>query len=182
MSEAQSAMTTWIGTLAHGGLLRTPLEEAGVTVAAYVVGEERLAELREWMLGQSKETLREHQIAAIRICIWMANADRELDPEESHLLREIITNSDLDEDTQDALVAEVHDPPSMVGIEDQLVHPVLRELMVALAWELACSDGSVAPSEEAFAAGIGKRLGVDAWRVDELRHAVTDRVSQPPSA
>ena len=181
MSDSQTAMTTWIGTLAHGGILQSPLEEAGVTVAAYVVGEEKLGELREWMLKQSPETLAAQRVAAVEICIWMANADRNLDPEEAHLLKEIISRSELDEDTQDELVAAVHEPPSLEGIEDRIGHPVLKELLLALSWELAHADGTVAPSEEAFLTGLAKRLGVSPERSRELHGAITERISQLPA-
>ena len=45
MMQATSAMSTWIGTLARGGVL-SGAEAAGLAVAAFVVGEERLDELR----------------------------------------------------------------------------------------------------------------------------------------
>ena len=127
MSDSSMAMSTWIGALSSGGVLRGELEEAGVTVAAYVVGEDRLSELREWMVQQPKDVIAREQVAAIQVCIWMANADRNLDPEESHLLQQIIMNSGLDADTQDQLVTEVHDPPSLEGLEERLTHPVLRD-------------------------------------------------------
>ena len=139
MSDSSMAMSTWIGALSSGGVLRGELEEAGVTVAAYVVGEDRLSELREWMVQQPKDVIAREQVAAIQVCIWMANADRNLDPEESHLLQQIIMNSGLDADTQDQLVTEVHDPPSLEGLEERLTHPVLRELLLGLSWELAYS-------------------------------------------
>lgn len=180
MSDAQTAMTTWIGTLAHGGVLRSDLEEAGVTVAAYVVGEERMSELREWMTKQSPEVLAAQRVAAVEICIWMANADRNLDPEEVQLLKEIILRSELDDDTQDALVAAVHEPPSLDGIESRIGHPVLKELLLALSWELAHADGNVAASEEAFLTGLAKRLGISPERSRELHAAVTQRISQMP--
>ena len=85
-------MSTWIGALSSGGVLRGELEEAGVTVAAYVVGEDRLSELREWMVQQPKDVIAREQVAAIQVCIWMANADRNLDPEESHLLQQTLRN------------------------------------------------------------------------------------------
>ena len=82
MGDRASAYFEQADRLAHGGVLRSDLEEAGVTVAAYVVGEERLSELREWMTKQSPDVLAAQRVAAVEICIWMANADRNLDPEE----------------------------------------------------------------------------------------------------
>jgi uncharacterized tellurite resistance protein B-like protein len=183
MSKSTVAMSSWLGSLARGGVLtRDEVSEAGVGVAAYVVGPEALEELRAWMGEQSEEAVRRERRAAVEVCIWMANADRQLDPEESHLLSQIISRSGLDEATMDELVTEVHDPPSLADIEERLTHPVLRELMLALAWEMAEADGEVARSEAAFYTGLAKRLGVEEARAAELRQSVTARVSKPPSA
>lgn len=179
MSQARQAMATWIGTLRSGGVLRDDQEEAGMTVAAYVVGEPRLAELRRWLLTQSPETLAREQRAAIELCIWMANADRQLHPEEVHLLRTIIAASRLSEEVQDALVAAVHEPPSLEDLEERLTHPVLRELMVALMWELAESDGRVDAREEQLFGSMCQRLGIDRRRASELRQAVVARIGEP---
>jgi len=183
MSKSAVAMSSWLGSLARGGVLADgDVGEACMHVAAYVVGENPLAELRAWMQEQPDEVVARERRAAVEVCIWMANADRELDPEESHLLSQLIGRSGLDEDTMDELVAEVHDPPSLTDVEERLTHPVLRELMLALAWEMAEADGNVANQEKAFYAGLAKRLGVDEERADELRASVTERVSMPPSA
>ena len=48
--EGTRAIASWIGTLASGGLITDAHQEAGLSVAAYVVGESRLAELREWLV------------------------------------------------------------------------------------------------------------------------------------
>ncbi|MEM9067039.1 MAG: TerB family tellurite resistance protein [Myxococcota bacterium] len=180
MGEAREAMASWIGTLSSGGVLRSDLEEAGVSVATYVVGEERISELREWAMAQSPEALQTQQCAAIEVCIWMANADRKLDPEEAHFLKSIILASHLDTETQDALVAAVHDPPSLRNLEKRIQHPVLRELLIALMWELAEADGVIDKREEDFVTGLCVRLEVDAARAKELRDQVVARVSLPP--
>lgn len=173
-------MATWLGTLARGGVLRAEHEEAGVAVASYVVGEERLGELRQWMTAQPAEVVAREQRGAIEVCTWMAHADRRVDPEEAHLLRQIVLESDLDEETRDALVQASHDPPSLEGIESRVTHPVLRELLLALSWELATVDGRVSDAERDFHVGLAKRLGVDAGRAEELRGSVTERLSAPP--
>jgi len=183
MSKSTLAMSSWLGSLARGGVLKGgDVGAAGMGVASYVVGAEALDALRQWMEQQPADVVTRERRAAVEVCIWMANADRQLDPEESHLLSEIIGRSGLDEDTMDELVAEVHDPPSLAKIEEKLTHPTLRELMLALAWEMAESDGEVAPSEADFYTGLAKRLGVDDARAQEIRSSVMARVSQPPSA
>ena len=180
MMQATGAMSTWIGTLARGGVL-SGNEAAGLAVAAFVVGETRLDELRGWFGQQGPEVAVREKRAAIEICIWMANADRNLDPEEAYFLKQLVMASQLDDDTVDALVAAVHDPPSLDDLEERLTHPVLRELMLALSWELAGTDGNVDRAEAAFHEGLAKRLGVTGERAEELRSAMTERLSAPPA-
>lgn len=173
-------MSTWVGALAQGGVLRGGVQQAGVALATFVVGEERVAELRNWLAEQPADVVKREKRGAIEVCIWMANADRELDPEEAHFLRTVITESELDDDSVDELVQSIHDLPSLDGIEDRLTHPVLRELMLALSWELANADGVVDRLEEAFHVGLAKRLGVESQRATDLRDAMTQRVSLAP--
>jgi hypothetical protein len=166
-------MSTWLGALAKGGLLASDHEEAGHAVAAFVVGDERLEALRAWWEAQPADVVAREKRGAIEICIWMANADRRLDPEEAHMLRAIVLESHLDEDTQDELVASIHDLPSLEGIEDRLTHPVLRELLLALAWELAAADGEIDVRERDFHVGLALRLGIDEARAREIREAIS---------
>ena len=175
-TEAQKAMASWLGALARGGVLESPSEKAGEAVAAYVVGEDALGELAVWFSTQLSEVATRERRAAIEVCIWMAHADRKVDPEEVHMLREIIGSSRLDEDTQDELVSAAHEPPSLAGLEKRLTHPVLRELLLALAWELASIDGRVDKLERDFYTGLAERLGVSAVRASEIQRAVGERV------
>jgi uncharacterized membrane protein YebE (DUF533 family) len=176
-TETTRAVASWIGTLASGGLITDPHQEAGLSVAAYVVGESRLSDLREWLLSQDEATVRTAQKAAIETLTWVANADRKLDPEESHMLKEIIMRSRLDADTQDELVSAVHDPPSLDELSVRIGHPVLAELLVALSWELSDADGDISRGEEAFLTGLAKKLGVTEQRSAELRDAVVAQVA-----
>jgi uncharacterized tellurite resistance protein B-like protein len=175
-SDSRRAMASWLGVLGRGGVLGTEWERAGEAVAAYVVGVERLEEMRRWFASQPPEIAHRERRAAVEVCIWMAHADRTIVPEESHLLREIIGSSLLDEQTQDELVAATHEPPSLVGIEKRLTHPTLRELLLALCWELATVDGRVARSERDLYTGLAKRFGVDDVRAAEIQRAVSERV------
>lgn len=175
--DGTRAIASWIGTLASGGLITNPHQEAGLSVAAYVVGESRLSDLREWLLRLEPAEVVVAQKAAIEALIWMANADRKLDPEEAHLLKEIIMRSRLDDDEQDLMVAAVHDPPSLKALAARIGHPVLAELLVALAWELADADGDISRSEESFMVGLGEKLGVKPERVAEIREAIVARVA-----
>lgn len=178
--ESRLAMSTWVGALANSGLLRDDAQAAGVALAAFVVGEARIEELRTWLRAQPAPVLKREKRAAIEVCIWMANADRRLDPEEAHFLRTLVNESGLDDDTVDELVESIHDLPSLEGIERRLTHPTLRELMLALAWELATADGTVDRLEEAFHVGLAKRLCVESKRATDLRDAVVQRLSLAP--
>lgn len=172
-NEARNAMSSWLGSLVHGGVIDGEGTDA---VAAYVVGAERVAELRGWLSGQPDEVRRRERRAAIEVCIWMANVDRNLDAEEAAMLRGLIERSGLSEDVQDELVAATHDPPSLADLEERLTHPVLRELLLALAWELASADGRIDRAERDFFHGLGKRLGVDPERVTDIQRAIAERV------
>lgn len=169
-------MASWLGALARGGVISERWEAAGQAVAAYVVGDANLEALRTWFGEQSAGIAARERRAAIEVCIWMAHADRSIDPEEVHLLREIIGASRLDEETQDALVGATHEPPSLAHLEKRLTHPVLRELLLALCWELASSDGRVDKLERDFYTGLAKRLGIADVRAAEIQRAIGERV------
>ena len=177
-TSAQRAMTTWIGALAHGGVLGADERdvEAGDAVAAFVVGADRLRGLREWLAERSASEAARERRAAIEACIWMAHADRAVHPEERHLLSRLVRLSGLDADAQDELVQAVHAPPALDGVEKRLTHPVLRELILALAWELALADGRIDTAEERFYGELARRLDVDPARAREVREAVDQRV------
>lgn len=176
MGESPRAMATWLGTLARGGVLQSEHEEAGVAVAAYVVGEGRLAELRQWMAEQSGETRAREVKATIEVCIWMAHADRQLAGEETDMLRQLVLASGLGEATRDELTADIEDPPSLDRVEQRLTHPGLRELLLALSWELALADGRVDRFERDFYVGLAKRLDVPSDRALAIRGAVDEQV------
>ena len=179
-TAAQQAMASWLGSLGRGGVIDA--EPTGDAVAAFVVGDAQLEELRAFMSQVSREERDRERRAAIEVCIWMVHADRTVDPEEANLLRHIIGASGLSEDVQDELVAATHEPPSLTDLEHRLTHPVLRELLLALAWEIAGVDGSVGRAERDFYTGLSKRLGVlglarcrDSTRdrrADRLRHTL----------
>lgn len=173
-TTAQRAMAGWLGHLARGGVLSDA--DASGAVASFLVGEERVDELARWFAAQAPERQQQERRAAVEVCIWMAHADRDVSPDERLLLRELVSRSGLDEDTQDELVTAVHEPPPIEGVEKRLTHPVLRELMLALAWELAMADGRVDGAERALHADLAARLDVDDARAQEIRDAVASRL------
>jgi uncharacterized membrane protein YebE (DUF533 family) len=171
MSERKSmvAIERWVGLLAAGGLI----EGTGTAISGRApIAKEKIEELEAWLASQPPEVRVRERRAAIEVCIWMANADRNLEADEAALLKTLIDKSGLDDDTKDLLGSEVHDPPSLADVEERLTHPVLRELLLFLAWELANADGSVARAEAAFFKGLAKRLGVSDARAAEIQGAV----------
>jgi tellurite resistance protein len=164
-------MTGWLGLLARGGVLQDA-GAAGRAVASFVVGEERVEELAAWFEAQDVEGARRERRAAVELCIWMAHADRDVSPEERLLLRQLVARSGLDADTQDELVHAVHHPAPIDRVEQRLTHPVLRELMLALAWELAMADGRIDGAELELYASLAGRFGIAPERATEIRDAL----------
>lgn len=164
-----------MGALARGGVIEADHGELD-PVAALVVGHERLAELDGWLRAQPPEVRDHERRAAIEVCIWMANADRALAHAEVEMLRGLIDASGLPDDQKDELVQATHDPPSLAELEERLTHPVVRELMLALAWEMASADGTIARSESALFTGLAKRLDVSPARSAEIQRAIAERV------
>jgi uncharacterized membrane protein YebE (DUF533 family) len=173
---AERAMAGWLGALGHAGLIDSGGPSTEAVLAQYVVGEEAIASLRSYLSSATPAVRERERRAAIEVCIWMVHADRKVDPEEVALLREIIGRSGLSDDVQDELVQATHEPPSLEGIEERLTHPVLRELLLALSWELASIDGTVARAERDFYTGLSKRLGVTPVRAAEIQRAIAERV------
>lgn len=170
------AMASWLGALSKVGLIDQEQGDTPAVVAQLVVGEEGFGALRDFFASATPEVRERERRAAIEVCIWMVHADRRVDPEEIALLREIIGRSGLSDDVQDELVEAAHEPPSLEAIEDRLTHPVLRELLLALSWELASVDGNVARAERDFYTGLSKRLGVSPARAAEIQRSIAERV------
>ncbi len=170
-------MAGWLGLFSRSGVLDEAARETGSALAAFVVGEDALAETARWFGAQPREARERERRAAIELCIWMAHADRDVAPEERHLLRDLVQRSGLSEDAQDELVSAVHSPPPIDGIEARLTHPVLRELILALAWELAMADGRIHDAESALFAELAERLSVGADRAREIREAIDQQLT-----
>jgi uncharacterized tellurite resistance protein B-like protein len=174
---ADRAMEGWLGTLGHVGVIDAGADDEGSTALAnFVVGEEGVETLRGFFADATREIRDRERRAAIEICIWMMHADRKVDPEEVAMIREIIGRSGLPDDVQDELVQGTHEPPSLEGVEDRLTQPALRELLLALCWELASVDGNVAKAERDFYTGMSKRLGVGPARAAEIQRSMAERV------
>jgi tellurite resistance protein len=176
MEDSARAMATWLGALRRSGVVHGADAEAGEGLAAFVLGERRLDELQTWLAHAHPEEIEREKQAAIEVCIWMAHADRVLEPEERALLREIIDASGLSDDVRAELTVATLDPPSLRGLDRRLRQPVLKELLLALAWELAMADGRVTRAESDFYRGLAARLGVPVDRAEAIREAIASRV------
>lgn len=172
-------MTTWVGALSSSGVLEPDDgdAEAGGAVAAYVVGEDRVEELRAFFRDAAPAEIARERRAAVEAVIGMAQSDRDVHPEERHLLSRLVARSGLDEDTQDELVMRVHEPQEITDLGERLTHPVLRELMLALAWELALADGRIDEAETTFYRSLAEQLGVEPERAEEIAGSVAGRLA-----
>jgi tellurite resistance protein len=171
MSDAGRAMVAWVGALARGGLLMAHEEEVGAELALRVLGEAGLSRLRTSFASQSSHAVARQRRGAIHACIWMAQADREIVPSEIALLESIIAHSDLSANDRDELEAAMIEPQIPERFAEELTAPELRELIVALAWQLAHADGRVDDEERAAIHALCDVFEIADARADEIRRA-----------
>ncbi len=174
---AAEVMTTWIGALSRGGVLLTEREQQGAMAALTLLGQERLTTLREWFAAADEATAQREREGAVEVCLWMAHADRVIAEQERALLEDIIEFSELPSERREALSQGLEDAPSLDGIPDRLTQPHLRGLMLALAWQLAESDGRVDDSEATAYDRLADLLQVPAHEAAKIRTAVSTRIS-----
>ncbi len=184
MRPKPSAINTWIAVLSGGGLLHGEREAEGVVLATRIVGEERLSRLRGWLEVQAEEDLSEIRSAAIELCMWMAVADRVIDPRERELLGDIVRSSGLSATEETRLLAllpaalsDVRRLPHVETLAERLDHPVLRELMLALVWHVARADGFVDALEGTSYERLAAIFGVE----PDVAAAISDVFGVPPT-
>jgi uncharacterized membrane protein YebE (DUF533 family) len=168
---APKVIATWVGALTQGGVLLSDAE-AGKKVAALFVGEDVVARLRKHFADAPAALVRRERKAAVETCIWMAAADRVVTKEERTLLLDIVKGSGLPEDDRISLAVGIDDPPPLSDVDKRIESPELRELLLALAWELALADGVLHRHEQAFLDGLIKRFAVAPARAAEIVSAV----------
>ena len=179
MPLTSSAIDTWVSLLSGGGLLRSEREAAGALLAARVVGEARLAELRDYLEARSEAELAAIRSSAIELCIWMMVADRVIVPAERDLLVELVRTGELGasderrakELLQQAL-GDIRTLPHPETLAARLDHPVLRALMRALASYVAEADGFVDALEGASFSRLCGIFGVESAVAARLRQAL----------
>lgn len=174
MSHAIAAMSTWVGALARGGLLMGQGEEEGALLALRVLGEEGLSRLREAFAKRPAAEVARERRGAIHACIWMAQADREIVESEVAMLEEIIAHSDLDATERDDLEAAILEPQHPDRFSEELTQPELRELIVALGWQLAGADGRVDDDELEALFVMCDELDVSRDRAEAIRAALAE--------
>lgn len=173
MNLGRKPMARWLGALGRAGIVKSAGDEEGLSSAAEVVGPERLDALRTWFKDQPPAVVMREQRAAIEVCIWMAHADRHVDPEERYLLRQLVVASSLDDDAADEVIEMTHSAPSLDNLGERVTHPVLRELLLALAWEFAKVDGRITPEENQRYDDLANRLGITSARAATLKQAIS---------
>lgn len=177
MSLGAREIRTWVALLSSGGILHGERETSGALAAIEVVGEDRLSELREWLGSQPPEAVQRVRGAAIELCIWMAVADRVIDPAERDAIADIIETAGLDAETETRLLGtltaalgDVRRVHHVETLAESLDHPVLRELMLALTWHMAAADGFVDVLEGASHDRLAAIFGVDPAVAARIRH------------
>ncbi|MFO0550926.1 MAG: DUF533 domain-containing protein [Polyangiaceae bacterium] len=170
----RDALSTWVGALSRGGLLWSNREEEGVVAAAGVVGDERLEELSSWFGTRTQEQLERERVATIKLCIWLARADRNLDDTERDLIADIVAHSDLGASAREHLLEELAKDTEVdrAAAVKELTHPVLQELMLAMAWQIVRADGKVEQAERSSFAQLAADFGLTEEVASRVRSAV----------
>lgn len=145
-----SLVTRWVTLLSPTALLHGERDDWAVRAATRVVGETRLAELREYLEREPADRAAALRSAAIEICIWMAVSDRVVDPREREVLAEAVEGAELAPEETARLVelcrsalGDVRKLAHPETLAERADHPVLRELLLALAWQVALADDYV---------------------------------------
>lgn len=173
---AGEAIASWLGALTDGGVLSASAN-AGRAVAAYVLGETSLRRLRSDFEKLSPAEAEAEKVAAIETCLWMASCDRVVAPEERVLLLEMIRCSGLSPEAQADLEADIGSRPAIADIDRRIKVYELREMLLAMCWELAIADGRIDPLESGFFKGLSRRLGITEERAREIQGAVDGQIS-----
>ena len=173
MTEAAKAMATWLGALSRPGFTLTSRERAGLSVASYVLGDGRLDELRTWFAFQPKDVQGRELKATIEAIIHMAHSDRDFDDSERTFLEHTIESASLDDDAKSWLRLRLDDPGPLGELSERITQPILREMLLALCWELAMADARIAPEEVTAYDDLARRLEVPGIRAAEMREALS---------
>lgn len=184
MGSMMAVVTSWVALLSPTALLHGARDEWAVHAAARVVGEARLAELREYLTGEPKDRAADLRSAAIEICIWMAVSDRVVDPVEREVLTDLVTRAELPAQETRRLVdlcrsalSDVRKLSHPETLAERADHPVLRELLLALAWQVALADDFVDDLEIRSFERLAGIFGIEPADRERIRTALEPAVS-----
>jgi uncharacterized tellurite resistance protein B-like protein len=166
-----ASVERWLGVLATG-VLRDRADEDAILAAARIVGEDALASLRQWFAEHTPVERQFTQCAVIEGCVAMVHADRVVTDAERDQLRALIDASQIDDAHAERMKKTIDQSPRPLDhVVAGLAHPVLRELLLVLAWELANVDGKLDEAERGTYGLLAARLGVAPERAQILRNA-----------
>lgn len=168
MSDTADRLARWLGLLSSGRLIGEEAEQS-IEHARRVLGTERLVDLRRWFANADPIDVADAKRAAIEACLAIVHADRKVADEERELMDRIVELSELDEGSQAMLRHAFDEPPDLDAVAPRIRHLALRELVLALAWQLALADGRVVPEEYGEYGLLADRLAIPPPRASELR-------------
>jgi hypothetical protein len=105
----------------------------------------------------------------------MSQVDHNVAQEEGLLLREGVALSGLSDDVCDELVSLSHGSVDAAGLADRLPDASLRELVLAMTWELALADSRVCNEEISSYSALAEQLLIPADRAQAIRAFVEQR-------
>jgi uncharacterized tellurite resistance protein B-like protein len=179
MSPRLDAVATWISALTRGGLLFSQVEERGVRMAVVLVGEAPLASLREWFEPLSAERRLAVREAAFSLAIHALVADGVCSEAEGAFLEEVFDACAMTREERGRwhdLVAEAmrerRKLPHPETIAEVCDHPVLREILLAVAWHVMGADGAAIDEERATFTRLARIFSVEEPRATQIAETV----------
>ncbi len=179
MGTRLAVVARWINLLSGSALLFGEGAEEAAAAAALLVGEDELARLREHLATLSHDQVEELRTSAVEIAIWMAVADRVVDPRERRALVDLIDQAELPQEAAQRLqelsrqaLGDVRRLSHLETLAERAEHPPLRELFLGIAWHVAIADGFVDDLERQSFERLSAIFGVDPPRADAIRAAV----------
>lgn len=172
MNESIAAMATWVGGLSACAEVSDDARR-GAALAAKILGEDAVSTLSERLCALPEAELERERVGAIHACIWMARADDETAADEAQLLDRVIAGSQLPWSSQQRLMGAISGTLTLEEIAKELTSSALRELILALAWEVALADGRLEDEERRAHAALAEAFGITEERSREIREAVT---------
>lgn len=172
MGDMRGTLGRWLAALATGEVAEGD-SRAGIDAAVAIVGPARFEELVAWVAARPREVVVREQSAAMDLFIRMAHADRAIDRRERTLIERIMEDSGFSLEELDPLFAALRRPKALDDLEARLTHPVLREIMLGLAWRMAGADGQVVDPEHALFDEFARRLAIPPERAEAIRRVAS---------